>query len=162
MIWFERIFYALVALAALQIVYYYPKMPEVVASHFDGLGAPNAWSGRNGFFGLYAAILAILVLIFIWAPKWSESRLKFGMKLPNPEYWLGPERIEQTKKFFRRQMLIMGVLHLGLAIYVMQLAIEANFMQEPRIHDSVYWALGFYFLVLIAWLIHFFLHFRRL
>lgn len=161
MIWLKRIFFALVALAIIQIIYYYPQMPDVVASHFDGLGAPNAWSSRDGFFGLYLAMLLLLIGIFVFVPRWTESRINFGMRIPNKDYWLAPERVEQTKAFFRRQMLVMGVVHLALAIYVIQLAILANFNQEPRIHYSIYWVLGIYFLTLIAWLIHFYFHFRK-
>ena len=84
--WLKLVFFALIALAIIQIVFYYPRMPDVVASHFDGLGAPNDWSGRNGFFGLYAAMLAILILVFVYAPRWSEKRARFGMKIPNREY----------------------------------------------------------------------------
>ncbi len=157
----KRIFFALVALAILQIVYYYPQMPDLVASHFDGLGTPNDWSGRNGFFGIYLAMLMLLVLVFIYVPGWSEKRVKFGMKIPNREYWLAPERLEQTREFFRRQMLVMGVVHLSLAIFVVQLVIQANFDQAPRLDQSIAWALGLYFLILIGWLIHFFLHFRK-
>lgn len=161
MIWLRRTFLTLVALAVVQIIYYYPQMPEVVASHFDGLGAPNDWSSKNGFFALYAAILLMLVGIFIFVPGWSEKRAKFGMKLPHRDYWLAPERLEQTRAFFRRQMMIMGVVHLCLAMYAIQLAILANFDQQPRLHPSIGWALVFYFVFLIAWLIHFYLHFRK-
>jgi len=161
MIWLKRSFLALIALAIVQIIYYYPQMPEVVASHFDGLGAPNAWSSKQGFFGLYAAILLMLVGIFIFIPNWSEKRASFGMKIPHREHWLAPERIEETKLFFRRQMMIMGVMHLSLAIFAIQLAILANFDQQPRLHPSIGWALALYFVFLIAWLIHFYLHFRK-
>ncbi|MCP4983373.1 MAG: DUF1648 domain-containing protein [Gammaproteobacteria bacterium] len=159
--WLRRIFLALVAAAIAQIIYYYPQMPEVVASHFDGLGAPNDWSSRNGFFGIYAAILLMLIGIFIFVPGWSEKRASFGMKIPHRDYWLAPERIEKTKLFFRRQMMIMGIVHLTLAIYAIQLAILANFDQQPRLHASIGWALGLYFVFLIGWLIHFYLHFRK-
>ncbi len=159
--WLRRIFLALVAAAIAQIIYYYPHMPEVVASHFDGLGAPNDWSSRNGFFGIYAAILLMLIGIFIFVPGWSEKRASFGMKIPHRDYWLAPERIEKTKLFFRRQMMIMGIVHLTLAIYAIQLAILANFDQQPRLHASIGWALGLYFVFLIGWLIHFYLHFRK-
>ena len=161
MIWFKRIFFLLVALALLQVVYYYPQVPDTVASHFDGLGSANAWSSKNGFFGLYLALILLLVMVFIFAPRWSETRIRFGMKIPNRDYWLAPERLQQTKQFFRRQMIIMGVVHLLLAIYTIQLAILANLNQQPRLHPSIAWALGLYFLFLIAWLIHFFIHFRK-
>lgn len=161
MIWLKRIFFALIALAIVQIAIYYPQMPDVVASHFDGLGEPNDWSGRNGFFGLYIAILTLLVLVFIYAPGWSVKRARFGMKIPNREYWLAPEQLDQTREFFRRQMLVMGVVHLSLAIFAVQLVIQANFDQAPRLHHSIAWALGLYFVILLGWLIHFFLHFRK-
>lgn len=161
MIWFRRVFYSLVVLAIIQIAYYYPQMPDVLASHFDGLGAPNDWSSKNGFFGLYALILLMLLGIFILLPPWSEKRAGFGRKLPHRDYWLAPERLQQTRKFLRDQMMIMGVVHLALAIFAVQLAILANFDQQPRLHSSIGWALALYFVFLIAWLIHYFLRFRK-
>lgn len=157
----KRFFLLLVAIAIVQIIYYYPQMPDNLASHFDGLGAPNDWSSKQGFFGLYALLLLMLVGIFVYVPAWSEKRASFGMKIPHREYWLAPPRIEQTRAFFRRQMMVMGIVHLLLMIYTIQLAILANFEQQPRLHASIGWALGLYFLFLFAWLLHFYLHFRK-
>ncbi len=159
--WTHRLFNALVALAIVQTVFYYPQMPDVVASHWDGLGAPNGWSGRSAFFGLYLAMIALLVVVFVYSPKWTERHPRFGMKIPHAEYWLAPERIEHTRHFIRLQMRLIGIVHLLLAISVMQLAIQANFDDPPRLHSSIAWALVIYFVALIGWLIHFFRHFRR-
>ncbi len=161
MSWLRRIFYALVAVAVIQVIHYYPQMPDVVASHWDGLGAPNAWSSRGGFFALYLGIVLMLVVIFELVPVWSEKRSKFGMKIPNHDYWLAPQRIESTRAFFRRQMYLMGIAHLALSIYAIQLAILANFSDEPRLHPSIGWALLIYFVFLAGWLLHFFLHFKK-
>jgi len=161
MTWLTRVFFALVMLAIIQVAYYYPQLPITVASHFDGLGAANAWSGKKGFFALYLAIVLMLVVVFVWVPAWSGNRANFGLKIPHAEHWLASERKAETRRFFRRQMVLMGIAHLLLALYVTQLAILANFNEQPRIHDSIYWALGLYFLILIAWLIHFFVHFRN-
>jgi len=157
----RRIFNALVAIAVIQAIYYYPKMPDPMASHFDGLGAPNDWSSRGFFFGLYLAIVLMLVVIFEFVPRWSEKHSRFGMKIPHPEYWLAPERIDQTRAFFRRQMYLMGIAHMLLAIYAIQLAIEANLEAQPRLHPSIFWALLVYFAFLGGWLLHLFLHFRK-
>jgi uncharacterized membrane protein len=161
MSWFRSTFYCLVAVALIQVAYYYPRMPEVVASHFDGLGAPNDWSSRNFFFGLYLAIVTMLIAVFEFLPRWSGSRSRFGMKIPNRDYWLAPQRAEQTRGFFRRQMYLMGIAHLMLTIYVIQLAILANFSPQPRLHPGISWALALYFIFLGGWLIHFYLHFRK-
>ena len=161
MTWYRRTFFALVAIAILQTVYYYPQLPRVVASHFDGAGAPNGWSGRDGFFTLYLGMVLLLVIVFVLLPRWSENRINFGTKIPHSAYWLAPARIDATKSFFRRQMMLLGVAHLLLAIFTIQLAIEANLATTPLLDDSLYWALGGYFLFLGAWLAHFFLRFRR-
>ena len=161
MIWLKRLFYGLLVVAVVQIVYYYPQLPAVLASHFDGLGAPNDWSGRGGFFALYLGIVLMLVIIFEFVPAWSEKSSKFGMKIPNRDYWLAPERIEATRAFFRRQMYLMGIAHLALSIYAIQLTILANFSQQPRLHPSIGWALTIYFVFLSGWLLHFYLHFRK-
>ena len=154
-------FYGLLAIALLQIVYYYPQMPEVVASHFDGLGAANGWSSKNAFFGLYIAILLLLIAVFEAAPRYFETRLGIGRRLPNRDYWLAPGRIASTPAFLRRHMMLMGNLHLLLMIFAIQLAILANFSTEPRLHTSIAWGLGFYFVCLAAWLTYFILHFRK-
>ena len=159
--WLQSLFVALLLLAFFQIVYYYPQMPEVMASHFDGAGVPNAWANKDGFFLLYAAILLMLVFVFLHLPKWSEKRANFGMKLPNRNYWLAPERIEQTQQFFRRQMLVLGIAHLLLAAVTIQMAIVANFDENPVLDRRIFSALVAYFIFLVIWLIHFFLHFRK-
>ena len=158
--WLQRIFYALIVITLLQTAVYYPQMPDVMASHWDGLGAANAWSGRTGFFALYLVIVAMVALVFDLTARYGV-RGDRQMKIPHADYWLAPERIAQTRAFFQRQMLLMGIAHLALAIYVMQLAILANLTAEPRLHPSVFWALTLYFVLLVAWLIHFFLHFRN-
>ena len=157
----RRLFYGLITLAAVQVIYYYPQMPEVVASHFDGRGVPNGWSSRNVFFAIYLFMLALLVGIFIFIPRWSERRIGFSLKIPNRDYWLAPERLQQTRTFFQRQMTIMGVVHLLLAIVTVQLAILANLGQDDRLHSSIGWALGLYFFFIMAWLVHFWKHFSK-
>ena len=84
--------------------------------------------------------------------KWSDD----GLRLE-----LAPLTSDQTRAFFRRQMYLMGIAHMGLAIYAIQLAILANFEAQPRLHPSIFWVLMIYFVFLGCWLLYFFLHFRR-
>jgi len=159
--YYRYLLYALVAAALLQSAYYYPQLPAVVASHFDGAGAANGWSGRGVFFAIYLAMVAMVVGVFVWLPYWSGKRDKVRMNIPNRDYWLAPQRRAQTMEFFRRQMMLLGIVHLLLAIYTVQLAILANLQQESRLHASMWWALGAYFLLVSLWTIHLVLHFRK-
>ena len=161
MIWYRRCFYTLVALAAAQVIYYYPRLPGILASHFDGLGAPDGWSGKDGFFALNGVIVLMLIGMFDLMPRWSRQDSRFGMKIPHRDYWLAPERIDATRAFFRRQMLLMGIVHMALAIYVLQLVILANLQPQPRLHPSIVWALAIYFLALAVWLLRLHRHFSN-
>ena len=58
-------------------------------------------------------------------------------------------------------MMILGIAHLLLAIYTIQLTIIANLQQAGQLHSSIFWALGLYCLFLAVWLIRFFLQFRK-
>lgn len=162
MIWLRSCFFSLVLLAAAQVIYYYPRLPDTVASHFDGLGAPNDWSGKSGFFAVYIAMLLMLIAVFELLPRWPRKSNRFGMKIPNRDYWLAPERAAATRAFFRRQMMLMGIAHMLLAVYAFQLAILANLEAEPRLHPSIGWALGIYFVFLTGWLIHLHWHFKKI
>lgn len=149
------------AIALLQSAFYYPQLPQVVAAHFDGAGVANDWSSRDVFFAIYLAMIALLAGVFELLPRLSGERGKLRMNIPNREYWLAPERQQQTLLFIRRQMMILGIVHLLLAIYTVQLAIIANLHQAGQLHGSIIWALGLYFLFLAAWLTHLLLHFRK-
>jgi uncharacterized membrane protein len=155
------LFFTLVAVSIAQVVYYYPALPDVMASHFDAGGSANGWSSRNVFFGIYLAMIALLIVVFILLPNWKLASGRFGLQVPNRDYWLAAERREQTLAFFRRQMAILGIAHLLLAIAATQLALLANLGQQLRLDDRIYWVLGIYSVFVSAWLIHFLLHFRK-
>jgi uncharacterized membrane protein len=158
---YRYLFYGLVAFSVGQVVYYYPQLPEVMASHFDGSGSANGWSSREVFIGIYLAMVVLVIGIFRLLPGWSLTHSRFSLKIPHREYWLAPARREQTHAFFRNHMAVMGVAHLLLAIITIELAIRANLGQHTRLHDGIYWALSLYFIFLGGWLIHFFMHFRK-
>ena len=104
--------------------------------------------------------MLLLVGVFVVLPRWTLERQR-GFNLPNADFWLAPQRIEQTRLFIRSQLIIMGVVHLLLAVLVMQLAIQANFSPGSALHESIVWLLLVYFVFLGAWLIRFFLRFRK-
>ena len=162
MIWLRSCFISLLLLAAAQVFYYYPRMPDTVASHFDGLGAANDWSSKTGFFAIYLAMVVMLVAVFELLPRWSQKSNRFGSKIPNRDYWLAPERVAETGEFLRRQMMLMGIAHMLLVVYAIQLAIIANLDSEPRLHPGIGWALGIYFAFVAGWLIHLHRHFRNI
>ena len=161
MIFYRYLFFGLVAIALLQSAFYYPQLPATVASHWGASGDADGWSSRSVFFAIYLSMVALVAVVFILIPHWTGRRGAMRMNIPNRDYWLAPERAQATKAFFRRQMLILGIAHLALAIYTVQLAIIANLRESGRLDDSIVWALGLYFAFLAGWLLHLILHFRK-
>ncbi len=155
----KLLIWTLVLFALAQTLFYLPQLPDTMATHFDGSGRPNGWTSKTAFFALYLAFVAMLLLIFLGSGRLFMWR--YEMRIPEREYWLAPERREETIAFLHRRMLWMGVASVGLAVVVAQMVIEANFLDPPRLSANIYWALLAYFVYVALWLASLFLHFRK-
>lgn len=84
-----------VALLIIQAIYYYPLLPERLATHFDAAGHPNDWSSKNSFFILWQCII---VFLNAWVPLTGMLVRKLPpsmISVPNREYWMAtPARRE--------------------------------------------------------------------
>jgi uncharacterized membrane protein len=144
----------MLALAVAQAAYYVPKMPNPMASHFNGSGVPNGWSSPQHFFGIIMALEVILAGSFLFLTPWSFSRLTDDkINLPNKGYWLAPERRPQTIAKFNQAMLEFGILSQALLIYVVQLSVQANLATEAVLSPNVLVALLIYLGVTVLWLL---------
>ena len=157
----RAVFFTLLVVTLVQIVVYFPRLPGVVASHFDGAGHPNGWMSRQAFLLIYAGMMGLLVLVFVAVPR-SVGRLPGAMiNLPNRDYWLTPERRDQAMAMLAERMLWFGSATLGFMLYVFQLAIEANLNHPHHLSLTVRWALVVYFAITIVWLIELIWAFSR-
>ena len=53
------------AWAVLQVVYFWPRMPARIASHFNFRMEPDGWMGKRAFVGIYIVTLAVMGLLAI-------------------------------------------------------------------------------------------------
>lgn len=157
----RNIFVLLLIVSALQCAFYYPRLPETVASHFDRAGYPNDWSSKVVFFGIVLAMTAMNAFVFLGIPGWMPRFSQRHWSLPNKSYWLAPERIEETHLYLRTQMLWFGVANMILMIGITRLAIEANFSSQPTLSPTAGHLLLAYFGFTAIWLTRFVIHFAR-
>jgi uncharacterized membrane protein len=157
-----RIFLVLLFIPLYQSVYYYSDLPETVASHFNSAGHPNGWSSRMAFFGLYLGMMILMAMVFLALPS-SLPRFRVSLiSLPNKEYWLAPERCEETVLFIRQQMLSLGIATVLFMICTFQLVIEANLQTTKRFPVTpMNILLAAYGLLTVVWLIRFLFRFRK-
>jgi Protein of unknown function (DUF1648) len=117
---------AVCAFALLHAGWLSQTLPATVASHFDAAGHPNAWMPRSLFVRVYAGLTVGLTLLFLFL-SWATSALGPGrINLPNRDYWLSPERREETMAWladFNRWMATGTLVLIG---SIMQLAADAS------------------------------------
>ncbi len=152
----EKFFLLLTGISFLQMLYFWPLMPETMASHFDGMGKANGFAPRTDFFALYAGLIALFFLIFRILPR-QLGRLPDGLiNLPNKNFWLAPERRESTFAVIEEQMVRFGSSTLILIIATMQLVFQANRSGEAGIPGKAMWGLlALYLFFSLVWTIFF-------
>lgn len=157
----RNIFIALLALSLLQVVVYYPQMPDVMASHFDGNGRPNGWMTKTTFFGIHVAMMMLMVISFLYFPKQTRRFPTGRWSIPDRDYWFAPERVKETLRNIRIQMLVVGIATVLLLLATIQLAIVANLNTPTVLSPVLGWFLIAYFVFMAIWLVAFFRRFRR-
>lgn len=110
-----------------QMIDYYPELPQKMAVHFDLSGKPNGWSSKDSFLGLW--VLAI-VLVNMWLPltrliiKKSPRHL---LSIPHKDYWLSDEEKKKYMMAMVENMMAMIFAAVNLIfIYSMKYTYDMN------------------------------------
>ncbi|HXN08392.1 MAG TPA: DUF1648 domain-containing protein [Candidatus Acidoferrales bacterium] len=149
------------AIAAVQIAYYYPQLPSVMASHFDISGAPNSWMPKSAFFGLFCFIYIFYAALFWALPHLLMVSPPSLINMPNKSYWLAPARREITAHLLGDHMAWFGIALTVFLIAGCQLVIVANLPgHSGNLGPWVWWLLGIYLTFTLVWLIRLVRSFR--
>ncbi len=138
-----------------------PRMPPMVASHFNAAGQANAFMSRSGYnrFILCLALGMPLAVVAILAAVYSRAA---DLKLPNRDYWLAPERVDRTRAFLVAHGVWFGSLLVILACLVHWLELAANRQHPPHLSNSMFAAVMIAFLsATAAWVAALMVAFRR-
>lgn len=141
----------LLVLTSAQAGWYGRRLPDPVASHFGFDGTPDGWSSPGGFlFAMVVMNVATLGLLFgcAWLIRKLDGR---GVNIPNPEYWLAPERRRATVAHIGGQLEWYGVAIYFFLMVVTQLTIAANFADPVRLPQAPFWTLMGAFVLYSAW-----------
>ena len=128
----NSIFFALILVAAVQLNYYAQRLPEIVGSHFSTRGSASAWQTKFAFLSVELVIIVLAAIISFGVPRLIAAMPASAINLPNKDFWLSPERREETFYFLRTQMAWFGCALLAFLLYVMELVFRANLRTPPR------------------------------
>lgn len=158
-----RLLYAFLMLVCLlMMAYYYPQMPQRMASHFAADGRANGWQSRDAFFVLMLLVSSTSAIVGFLAPRQITAKANAKMNLPNREYWLASERREQTMRFISATMAWFACGILFVLISGTFLALQANLAPERRFNSEAMLAvLGGFLLGMLGLLVRLVRHFRR-
>ena len=152
----------LLALIAVQMIYFYPKLPAVIASHFGGQGVPNGWMSRDFSLVFHLILLSGMLAVFFGIPKILRRIPVALINLPHKEYWLAPGRAEESLRDFETRFNLFGLAVIAFQTAVLQLVYQANLTPSPRLPSVPFVTLmALFFVALAAFLISIFRRFGK-
>ena len=146
----SSIFFSLALLGAVQYFYYAPRLPEIVASHFGRGGSVNGWETKTLFFSLELGSIVLATVISFGVPRMIGALPISMINLPNKEYWLSPERRDETLGYLQMHMMWFGCALLAFLLFVMELAFRANLLNPPRLNLAAFVPALMAFLVFVG------------
>ena len=109
------------------------RLPPLLATHFDAMGAPNAWSSHETYLLLMAVIGLVLPLGIVAMVAWVGGRHQEWLNVPAREYWLEPARRAEGVRRVRGHMWWLACLMTGLALGIHLLLVQAHQTTPPRL-----------------------------
>lgn len=117
---------------------YYPRLPDNVASQINAAGQAADRMPKGAFMAVYACtcfgVAGMMTLIALLIPILPVS----WVNLPRKEYWLAPQRRQETLGYLSRSMLWFSDATLGFLIGCMHLVFRANLRPQQEM-GSAFW-----------------------
>ncbi len=158
----NSIFVVLVVVAAVQLNYYAQRLPDMVGSHFGTSGFVSAWQTKMALFMVELMVIVVATIVSFGVPRLIAAMPASAINLPNKEFWLSPERREDTISFLRSQMAWFGCALLAFLLFVMELVFRANLQAPPRLNNAAFVPALLTFLGFSTiWTLRFVFHFSR-
>ena len=152
--WPRLVFALLLLYAAVHFSLVYPRLPGVVASHFDARGVPNGWQPKPAFFGVLVVVSVVVAVIGFAIPKMIAVLPPQRINLPNKNYWLAPERLAETTAFLNAHFAWFTCALFLFNVLVFDYAIQINLHPQNPPSPARFWYILAAFLVfVIVWTI---------
>jgi uncharacterized membrane protein len=123
-----RAFLAMPALwigSLVQIWWFYPKLPAIVASHYNAAGIANGWMAKASFARFDVLVVTLMAGLFFVFP-WMLGKIPASLwNLPNKDFWLADARRAETVRFMQGRLAVFGVAVQCVLLAIFQLGLEA-------------------------------------
>jgi uncharacterized membrane protein len=123
------------AAGVLLVSYHWQRLPEKVASHFNGSGAVDGWMSRDSNFLLSAGLVVGITATFYLLGVMMRRLQPRWINLPNKDYWFAADREEETRLHLATWAWIFGALLNLFLLFIFHQVFLAN-MSEPVAMDN--------------------------
>jgi uncharacterized membrane protein len=147
-----RLNIVLLAAAAALALWWYPQLPDRVATHFGFSGEADGWMSKDGFYVFYAVLMLSMFGMFSGLVVLLRRFPTSMINIPNREYWFAPERREAGFAKLEKNMHHMGSATLAFMMFMMDVSFRANLASPPHLVSYVWMYLAGY-LIVLGWLI---------
>jgi hypothetical protein len=107
-------------------------------------------------------VIVVATIVSFAVPRLITAMPASAINLPNKEFWLSPERREETFLFLRAQMARFGCVLLAFLLFVMELVFRANLQTPPRLNNAAFVpALVAFIVFSMSWTASFVVHFYK-
>ena len=149
-------------LGVIEMLFFYPQLPDYMAVHFNLAGSADRWDSKSDFFWTMETVFALLVALFGTLPLIIRRLPVSYINIPNREFWFAPERKEQTTNRLVDQLLFIGAMALLLMDGVLYLSMRANLVDRPALPSELLWGMIIvFFVVNIVWTMSLIRSFRQ-
>lgn len=136
-----------------QGLWFYPRMPAVMATHFGGAGRPNGWMSVPVAIGFELFIVGVMSLAFFGLPKVLRKLSPALINIPNRTYWLAPERVDASVAVLERYMNGFGAVVLLFIAAIHQLVFHVNLAPTPHLPTGLFLAVvGSFLGAMLVWI----------
>ena len=126
-------------------------LPDNVAIHFGGSGAPDSWMSKGAHILIFMVLMAVLYGSFALAPRLLDGVPAKYISLPNRDFWLldenRPEAIRRMESIMYNFGIATGLLMLGVLI----LLIAANLSDPVRLDGGIFLVMFISYIAYTAW-----------
>jgi uncharacterized membrane protein len=142
------------------VIYTSYYLPGTVATHFNFNNEPDGWMTRDRYVLLILMLVVSVPTIIGIGPL--SQKYPHLINIPNGDYWLAPERLDESLDFLVAHAYRLGRLLMVLMTALHYLVLLANRTEPPILPESWFMAIsaGFIF-ALIMWVIALYRRFPR-
>ena len=144
------------------VVYTSQYLPDKVATHFGINGQADGWMSRNGYLLLMLAFMIGMSAFVSFVVGTLPRKFPQWTNIPNRDYWLAPQRREESARFLSAHGKRLGYLIVMMMLGMHYTILLANHMRPPALPGSTFTSiiLGFA-LALLWWIVRLYRRFPK-